>query len=154
MFNEVVEKLNILNDMTAVNKMWLLLEICVLFGAFFLIALIKREKFWQFPTSCCILMLALCVTGGAYSGYCVYKEPTAIALQVSANVEDVTIEDISQYFDCSEIVFGDGTFVCVVEPKRDYFNDDKSYWRDANMWLEEKGIKKEATDWSFWKLRI
>lgn len=154
MFNEVVEKLNILNDMTTANRMWLLLAVGVIFGVFFLIALIKRETFWQIPTSFGIFMLAFCVINGAYGGYCAYKEPTTIALQVSANVEDVTIEDISQYFDCSEITLNEGKLVCVVKPKRNYFDNDKSYWRETDNWLEEKGAKKEITDMSFWKLNI
>lgn len=153
-FNKVVEKLNILSDMTTINKMWLLLLMFVCFGVFFVIMLAKRETFWQGPTSLCICMLIACVAGGVYSGYCVYKEPTKIVVQVSANTEDVTVEDIARYFDCTEITLNNEKIVCVIEPKYDYFNEDESFWNETNLWLEQTGEKKKMNDWSFWNPRL
>lgn len=56
--------------------------------------------------------------------------PFTIELQVTAVKEEVSIEEINEYFVASDIVLDDKNIICTLTP-------DKEHYRDVREWLKE-----------------
>lgn len=144
-FNDVVDKLTILNDATVLNGAWTSVFTCLMFGIVFLVFYIKDTAL--FPKPLCLVVVIICVLFGAVSMLVGIKAPMDISVQVVANTEDVSIEDLTHYFECTDIALSDEQIVCTIAPKIN-FDKDRDYYKVTYDWLkqEKEGALSESVE--------
>lgn len=60
-------------------------------------------------------------------------KPYFIKLQISANVETVSAEQLSEYFEMSDISIGNGQIICEIKPKSDCYNEVSELLEDSDI---------------------
>ena len=57
----------------------------------------------------------------------------SIKLQITANVEMISSEQLAEYFELSDISLGNGQIICDVKPKFDYYNEVLELLEDSDI---------------------
>lgn len=132
---EVWNSLTILSDNTVINTALG----GVLFGAIIAVGFIVLaiKDYSGFPRSMCVIFAVWGVLFGGMNLFFYLERPMQITLQVEAKTETVSEEQLSSYFELSDISIGDGKIICSIEPRFVYFNDEDSYYDEVAELLKK-----------------
>lgn len=132
---EVWSSLTILSDNTVINTVLG----GVLFGAIIMVGFIVLavKDYACFPRSMCVLFAVWGVLFSGMSLFFYLECPMQITLQVEVKTETVSAEQLSKYFELSDVSIGDGKIICSIEPRFVYFSDEDSYYDEVAELLKK-----------------
>lgn len=128
--SEILQNVTILKDCTSINSIAAMLMVlgplvAVGYIVIFFIGFSESSVKGKIGA---IVVAVLCALSGAFNGWFYLKRPAFIDFYISAN--DVEIQQITKYFNVSEINETDDTLVCHIEPKSEFYDVVMTYWAE------------------------
>lgn len=125
---QLMNKLTVLRNNTQLNPAWGGVVLSAGLVAYIAWVIITKKDI--VPTGLRVFAAAVGVPFLTISTLVVVTMPFTIELQVTAVKEEVSIEEINEYFVASDIVLDDKNIICTLTP-------DKEHYRDVREWLKE-----------------
>lgn len=133
---QLMNKLTVLRNNTQLNPAWGGVVLSAGLVAYIAWVIITKKDI--VPTGLRVFVAAVGVSFLTISTLVVVTMPFTIELQVTAVKEEVSIEEINEYFVASDIVLDDKNIICTLTPdKEHYLTPDKEHYRDVREWLKE-----------------
>lgn len=130
MLNEAMEKVTVLRWEIMPKGAWSIVILLFGLAVYFLVCIIKD---WLSSRRLCLVAMAMCMFMGGILFLDGIRAPMDIEIQIIARTEDITIPDLNEWFEFSDIAIGEGEFICTLKPKT--YGKDNTY-ADVIAWLE------------------
>lgn len=128
--SEILQNVTILKDCTSINSIAAMLMVLGFLAALINVVIFVRS----FSESSImgkigtIVIAVWCALGAAFNAWFYLERPALIDFYISAN--DVEIQQITKYFNVSDINETDDTLVCHIEPKSEFYDVVMTYWAE------------------------
>ncbi len=132
---EIWDNITILNNYTTINTALLRGCLGILAILTLVVITIKDYRINYYTSNLLIgIITAFGVAALTVNSFWFYTcQPHSIKLQITANVEMVSSEQLAEYFEMSDISLGNGQIICDIKPKFDCYNEALELLEDSDI---------------------